>query len=248
MVLMTGWWLVIPAVLLAGALIGATGIGGVLLVPVLTRLADVAPPAAIAASSVAFALPALVALRPLRREPDLVRRCVPLLVASLAGAVAGAMLVQWLAPRVLLAGVTLLVLFAGWRGLQAPGPATTAPVRLTSGRLAAIGVAVGLGSALTGTGGPVLLLPVLLLLRQPVTFAVVAAQAIQLPVAVASGTVHVLAGRLDWSLSAVCGILLLVGSVVGQRAAEGLPALRLRQGVACLLLAVGLWFGWLLLA
>ena len=57
-----------------------------------------------------------------------------------------------------------------------------------------------------------------------------------------------LAGRLDWSLAAVCGILLLVGSVVGQRAAEGLPALRLRQGVACLLLAVGLWFGWLLLA
>ena len=61
-------WLVWPAVLLAGALIGASGIGGVLLVPVLTRLGDVPLAQAIAAASLGFALPALVALRPLRRR------------------------------------------------------------------------------------------------------------------------------------------------------------------------------------
>ena len=42
-------WILLPAVLLAGALIGATGIGGVLLVPVLTRFGGVGPAQAIAA-------------------------------------------------------------------------------------------------------------------------------------------------------------------------------------------------------
>ncbi|HJS05695.1 MAG TPA: sulfite exporter TauE/SafE family protein, partial [Variovorax sp.] len=61
-------WIVLPAVLLAGGLIGASGIGGVLLVPVLTKLGEVPLPQAIAAASLGFALPALVALRPLLRE------------------------------------------------------------------------------------------------------------------------------------------------------------------------------------
>ena len=59
---LTSAWIVLPAVLLAGGLIGASGIGGVLLVPVLTKLGGVPLPQAIAAASLGFALPALVAL------------------------------------------------------------------------------------------------------------------------------------------------------------------------------------------
>ena len=66
---LTSAWIVLPAVLLAGGLIGAVGIGGVLLVPVLTKLGGVPVPQAIAAASLGFALPALVALGPLRRQP-----------------------------------------------------------------------------------------------------------------------------------------------------------------------------------
>ena len=66
--MIAGAWVLLPAVLLAGALIGASGIGGVLLVPLLTRLGAVPLPQAIAASSLAFALPALVSLGPLRRQ------------------------------------------------------------------------------------------------------------------------------------------------------------------------------------
>ena len=47
------------AILLAGWLIGATGIGGVLVVPVLNQLQGVALQQAIAAASLAFALPGL---------------------------------------------------------------------------------------------------------------------------------------------------------------------------------------------
>lgn len=241
-------WIVLPAVLLAGGLIGASGIGGVLLVPVLTKLGAVPLPQAIAAASLGFALPALVALRPLARQRAEAARCVPLLAGALAGACAGALLVRWLPPAALMTGVTLLVLFSGWRGLRASTMASEPAAPLGTPVLLALGVAVGLGSALTGTGGPVLVLPLLMLLRQPVGFAVVAAQAVQLPVALASSTVHAIEGRLDLRLAALCGLLMLAGSIAGQRAAAGLDMRQLQRFVSLLLLAVGAWFAWLLLA
>jgi uncharacterized membrane protein YfcA len=247
-VIVANAWIVLPAVLLAGALIGASGIGGVLLVPVLTRLGEVALPQAIAAASLGFALPALVALGPLRRQPVLAARCVPMLVGALAGAAGGALLVHRLPGNALMAGVTALVLFAGVRGVLASrGSAVAADVSpLGMSAMLALGLLVGLGSAITGTGGPVLVLPLLLLLRQPVLVAVVAAQAVQLPVALASSAVHLAAGRLDAPLALLCGALLLAGSLAGQRAAAGLDLRQLQRMVSLLLLAVGGWFAWLL--
>ena len=78
-----------------------------------------------------------------------------------------------------------------------------------------------------------------MLLRQPVGFAVVAAQAIQLPVALASSAVHAIEGRLDLRLAALCGLLMLAGSLAGQRAAAGLDMRQLQRFVSLLLLAVG---------
>lgn len=241
-------WIVAPLLLVAGALIGATGIGGVLVVPLLTTLGGIVAPQAIAASSLAFFLPALVALGPLRQRPELARRCVPLLAGALGGAVVGALVVRWLPVQVLLAGVTALVLLAGWRGLRpsAGASAASAPM-LGAAPLTALGAVVGLGSALTGTGGPVLLLPLLMLLRQPLVFAVAAAQAVQLPVAISASTVHALAGRLDWRLALMCGLLLMIGSLAGQRAARRLPVAQLQRAVAVLLLATGGWFAVLIL-
>ncbi len=245
---LTSAWIVLPAILLAGGLIGAVGIGGVLLVPVLTKLGGVPVPQAIAAASLGFALPALVALGPLRRQPALAVRCAPLLAGALAGAAAGALLVRWLPATALMTGVTVLVLFSGWRGLRrSAASAQPAAEPLSAEALLAVGVLVGMGSALTGTGGPVLVLPLLMLLRQPLLFAVVTAQAIQLPVALASSTVHAIEGRLDLRLALLFGLLMLAGSIAGQRVATRLDTLQLQRLVSMLLLAVGAWFAWLLL-
>lgn len=242
-------WTMLPAILLAGGLIGASGIGGVLLVPVLTKLGAVPLPQAIAAASLGFALPALVALEPLRRQRALAARCIPLLLGALAGAAAGALMVHWLPASTLMLGVTLLVLFAGGRGLSGSTAAATASAEPPGkNALLALGALVGLVSALTGTGGPVLLIPLLMLLRQPISFTVVAAQAIQLPVALASSAVHAFEGRLDLRLAVICGTLMLIGSIAGQRAASGLDLRQLQRIVSLLLLAVGAWFSWLLLA
>lgn len=234
--------LLVPAIFFAGALIGATGIGGVLLVPLLTGLGDIPLPAAIAASSLAFAFPALVALRPILAQPSLIAQAWPLLIGGLLGAGLGANSLQFIAPHWLTAGVAALVLFAGLRGLRSPRtPRPDAPL-LGQATLLAIGLAVGLGSALTGTGGPVLLLPVLMLLRQPLAFAVLAAQAIQLPISLSSSVVHWQAQRLDVALALGCGLVLLLGSMLGQHYAQRLPRQQLQRAVSVLLLLVGAWF------
>ena len=235
------------ALLLAGAMMGATGIGGVLVVPALTRLGELAPAQAIALSGLGFGFPALHAFWLLRSHPAQARACYPMMAASLGGAGVGALLVHRVAPDALLAGVTALVLFAGLRGLRAPAIAKTEAAAPHRWLMAALGALVGLGSALTGTGGPVLLLPLLMLWGQPIALSVAAAQAIQLPVAVAATAVHALAGGIDWTAGLLLGGLLLAGALAGHRLARGANARHLQIGVSLLLLAVGGWYGWRLL-
>lgn len=238
----------ILAVLLAGALIGATGIGGVLVVPALTQLGSYSAAEAIAVSALGFGFPAVHALWLLRGEPALLRQCLPLMATSLAGACAGALLVHRVQAAQLMVGVAALVLLAGWRGLRGGGAQAASARTLGGVPMAALGALVGTGSALTGTGGPVLLIPLLLLCRQPIALTVAAAQAIQLPIALAATAAHALAGALDLAAGSFVGLLLLAGALAGHRVARALPARRLQQAVSVLLLGVGIWtlvaLGW----
>lgn len=235
------------AVVVAGALIGATGIGGVLLVPVLATLAGLPVPQAIAASALAFAFPGIAALAWLRNSGAWQWRWMALLGPAIPAAAAGALLVHVVPVRALLAGVAALALASGWRGLR-PSPAATPAEPLSTLGLTSLGMGVGLGSGLTGTGGPVLLVPALMLLRQPLGTTVALAQAIQLPLALCAGAFHAGAGALDLGLALVLGVLLLAGSLAGRAAAARLPLRHLQTLVSLLLLAVGALFAWRALA
>jgi uncharacterized membrane protein YfcA len=232
------------AVLLAGFLIGATSIGGVLVVPALSRFEGVALPAAIAASACGFGLAAFGMLCVTARRA---REPVSLALhgGALAGAALGAGLVHLVSARQLLAGVIAIVLFAGLRGLWQSwrgGVASAAAPALPAPALGAIGVLIGAGSALTGTGGPVLLTPVLLLLCQPPARVLAMAQAVQLPVAIASTAVHWSSGALDWRLALWIGLLVFAGSLAGARAVQRVSVELLQRLVSLLLLAVGAWY------
>jgi uncharacterized membrane protein YfcA len=88
------------------------------------------------------------------------------------------------------------------------------------------------------------MIPLLMLLRQPLAHSVAAAQAIQLPLALSVTLPHWQAGRLDLGLATSLGLLLLAGSLAGQRMARRLATLHLQQAVCLLLLATGSWLGW----
>ena len=106
--------------------------------------------------------------------------------------------------------------------------------------LLAVGALVGFGSALTGTGGAVLLVPILLLLGAPVLASVGAAQAVALPVVVFSTAGYVLYGSVDFVLGTAVGLVAAVGVVVGARIAHAAPAAVLLRVVATALVCAGL--------
>ena len=235
-------------IVVAGAAIGATGIGGILVVPALTSLAGVGPTEAIAASSFAFLFTGLAALWRQRTQPAGVApsgdSMAWLCGAACLGAGLGAALAHLLPAQALRGGVALLALLSGAHALFAAslrgGVSRALP---GTGALVALGVLVGTGSALSGTGGPVLLLPALLFIGVPIRQSVLAAQGVQLPVALAATGVHLLNGRLDLRLGLLLALALMGGWWLGTWAADRLPTHALRRGVALGLVGTGLWYG-----
>lgn len=240
-------------IVLAGAAIGATSIGGVLVVPALTSLTDIAMPRAIAASSFGFLLTGLWAWRNAmwgsRRSPGASSTArgwhaqLELNAAAFAGAIVGVLLLQqvpagwarlWIAALALASGVYAFV--------SARRTSTAARALPATPILIGLGVFVGVGSALSGTGGPVMLLPILLLIGIPVTAAIATALAVQLPIAVASSLTHLYAGTLDLPLGAMVGAALIVGAWLGHHLAARADPLTLRRAVAVVLIFTGSWF------
>lgn len=235
-------WAVIA---LAGAAIGATSIGGVLVVPALTTLLGVPLPEAIAASSLAFLVTGAYALTGNASGALAhLRRDAPLMLTALVGAGAGAALTAWAPGDAVRGWIGLLALASGahalWR-LHRSDPRADHPWPGLGGQVA-LGLGVGLGSALSGTGGPVMLLPILMLMRRPLSRAIVAAQVIQLPIAIAASGAHALAGRLDWRLGATIAVALLLGAWAGRRLARRANPRPLQAATAAVLLATGAWF------
>jgi len=109
--------------------------------------------------------------------------------------------------------------------------------------LAFLGLALGYGSAISGTGGPVMLIPVLLLLRAPVNAAIALGVASGLPITLAASAVYGAAGRIDYALASTLTVFLLAGMYAGAKLLHRLSSRALVVAVAWTLIGVGLWFG-----
>ena len=103
-----------------------------------------------------------------------------------------------------------------------------------------LGLVVGAGSALTGTGGPVVLLPLLLPLDWPTLDALALAQLLQLPLALGAVTSLLVQGTLPcWQLGGSLAAGLVPGALVGAAVAHRLPGTKLRGVVAVVLVLCG---------
>jgi uncharacterized membrane protein YfcA len=233
-------WGVFAIALVAGALIGCVGIGGVLLVPALVYLADVPIHSAIAAAMFSYLFSGGAATWVFARKGAIDwASSAWLAVGAVPTAFAGAFAATFVSPHVLEFLIAAFVVLAGVRALQRSGGVGSTP-SLSPSALAAVGAVVGFGSAMTGTGGPLLLVPLLVWLRLPILTTVGLSQAIQLPIAALATTGNVMSSQLDWRLGAVLSVALLCGSVAGARLAHVVSAVFLTRLVAVLMLAVGI--------
>jgi uncharacterized protein len=208
--------LAVLLVFLIGLLIGTVGIGGFLVVPVLVFLEGRSPRDAVIAATVCFVGSGLVSLWVWRRE----RRVAPggsrpFLLTAAPGALAGALLLK------VIGGAAIAILIAGVVGLagiaELFGRPRAAARRAHRLRAALDGFVTGMGSALTGTSGPLIAMPLLARSGLPTLERIRIGQVAQLPIAATAAAVFIAAGDIAWTVAAISALSLALGGLVGMR-------------------------------
>jgi len=224
-----------------GIAIGAVGIGGVLLVPFLTLTLGIDVRHAIAAALLSYLPSCVVAVTLYGRRGSIPWREAGLLcLAALPTAYLGAHAALHAPALLLEAAIGVLLLAGGCYALLPPRDIATAPRRLATGTLLAIGGGTGFVSALTGAGGAFVMLPILLLLDFPVLPAIGLGQAIALPIAGLASLANVIAGIMEPWLAAGLAATLTLGIAIGTPIAHALPQTLLRRLLGSAVVLAGL--------
>jgi uncharacterized membrane protein YfcA len=226
--------------LLVGVFIGCVGIGGVLLVPGLVYLVGMDVQVAIATCMFSYLFSgAAGAVEYARRGSIHWSMALWLCVGAMPGAYLGAAAVSVMSARWLETIIAVLVLFSGVYALGQRAPQVSRAVLPGAAGLAVVGGVTGFGSALSGTGGPLVLIPILVWMKLPLLTAVGLSQVIQLPIAALATVGNFQHGEVVVGASLAIAVLLVLGVVVGARVAHRLPAGLLKRIVAGVLIAVG---------
>lgn len=227
--------------LITGTMIGTFGVGGVLLAPILSYVLGVDIHIATAMSSWSFLFTGIAGTFAYWRRGSIPWDVVGwLTIGILPGAVLGARVNVALSSASLTLLLAALVLASGLNTLftRAQGDRTVSNI----GRwlLVLLGLIMGFGSALTGTGGPVLLVPVLMFMNVQALAAIAVSQPVQVPIAAAAAIGFGLFGEIDLVLGTTLGIIQSFGVVIGARIAHAVEPDQLRRIVAIALVAVAI--------
>jgi uncharacterized membrane protein YfcA len=230
--------------LLIGFLIGSIGIGGVLLAPSLVFFGGMGVRESIAVSMASFIIPGIVALvTVVRAAKSGIGERWPLLLATAPGAFAGA-LALGMAPDGLALGILAVFMIGTGIRVLVGQRAGLGGGRPRPGADAAVGLVTGFLSAMTGTGGPMVMVPILLWNGTPALQAVVLGQVAQLPVASVATGGNLLTGGADLRLALLFGTLLVPGILLGRRTASAMPLGVITRTVSVVLIGVGSWLAY----
>ena len=239
-------------VLLAGAifviafLIGATSIGGMLLGPALNILGDVPIHAAIPGCMFAFIFTGSVGALFFAREGAITRQdLVELTLGSGIGAFAGSFALAYLPSTAIQLTLAALCIVSGIRSLIVGTNHMDAGrfLRPANRILLVIGVITGFGSALTGTGGPLILMPCLMALRMDTNRAVGLAHVVQIPIGIFATTGNLLLDRVDFGIALPLTATVVLGAGIGAIFAQRASTRVLGRSVAVLLVVAGVAYG-----
>ena len=234
----------LPVALLVGALIGAAGVGGVLLIPAIHVLTGLSMHEAMATALFSFVFTGIAGTVLFQRRGSIdwsvtVPLCVGGALAAFPGALAGARLNGEQLATVL----ALLIIGAGAYTLRSRIEARATPLQARPGlrraALLGIGMATGFGSGLTGVGGPALSVPMMMLAGFPPLATVGASQVVQILASLSGSGGNLLNGSIDFRLGLVLSVIEVLGVWIGVKVAHAVAQRTLRLGVGALCIAVG---------
>lgn len=239
-------WLLLVSVLV-GILIGAVGVGGILLIPGLNVLAGLAIHEAMATALFTFIFTGALGTFLFQRRGSIdwgitVPVCVGAAIFGFLGAWANAKI----EARELTLILSSLIIFAGvytisTRNLARPAMLQGRP-RLQQALLVGIGAVAGFGSGLTGVGGPALSVPAMVLFGFSPLTTIGVSQVIQILAAVSGSAGNLRYGSINFKLAIIVTFFELIGVLVGVRIVHAIDARSLRSyvGILCILVGAGL--------
>ena len=226
---------------LAGVFIGCVGIGGVIIVPALVYIGGYSFDTAIAAAMMGYIPAGLMGAIVYSYNKSINWSMAGWLCAgAMPAAVAGAWISNNVPAVVLATLIGLLTLSSGGNALVDRKQVSTKPREFGAGLLVPIGGVTGVLSAMTGTGGPLVLVPTMLWLQAPVLTAIGLSQAVQLPLAALATLGNFMFGEPDVPLGIALGLGLACGVFAGGQLAHKLPGDILKKIVAVVLICIGL--------
>ena len=225
-----------------GVLIGCVGIGGVLLVPFLTYALGFSIHVAIAAAMFGYIfVGAIGALLYARHGSIEWSKALWMIAGAMPAAYFGSFLVS-VAPAYTLEWIiAILVGLAGLNALR--HKSIVAVERKISHPIAlyTIGSVTGVGSALTGTGGPLFIVPILVSLNVGAHAAIGFSQAVQMPLALLATAGNLTYSTIDLFVGGTVASGLVVGGYLGAQFAHILSPSVMQRIVAWVLVLVGLF-------
>jgi uncharacterized membrane protein YfcA len=232
---------------IVGVLIGAVGIGGVLLVPSLFLIAGIEVHEAVPACTLSYLATGIIGVIVYARHGSIQWNkvfwlCLGAVPAAFLGSISllsipAAGLMYLIALLMIVSGIDALIK-AYRKSADEPAQRQLSPLQFII-----IGFITGFGSAITGTGGPLILVPIIIFLGLPVLTAIGLSQAIQLPIAAFASVGNWMSGNLNFELALVIAAVMVVGSLGGAVLVHRLPVEPVRKAIAFLLVIFGTGIG-----
>lgn len=232
---------------LVGFAIGAVGVGGILMVPALIALGGLGVHQASATALFTFFFTGILGTILFQRRGSIDwRMALPVCIAAVLSSYAGALVNSLLGAPVLSPIIALLTIAAGAYVLLPQRQVSPEAGGERSGRrlpaLIAVGVLAGFGSGLTGAGGPLFSVPIMLILGFAPLASIGVSQVLQI-VSAASGTLgNITYGSVNFMVAGGVVLFELAGVLLGVRAAHVIPVAQLRKGAAWLCIVAGTAF------
>lgn len=225
-----------------GFFIGAVGVGGVLLIPFLVLLGGLDIHSAAATALFTFLFTGLLGTWLFQRRGSIQwRLAVPVCAGATIAGYAGAAAAGRIDPRPLTLLIAAIIMIAGvWVLRPAPERARARDGARPgdTATLLGVGVASGFGSGLSGAGGPLFSVPIMVLLGFAPLAAIGVSQVLQIVAAVSGSLSSVQDGRIHFGIAAWVTAFELAGVVAGTWLAHSAGGITLRRIAACLCIAV----------
>jgi uncharacterized protein len=225
-----------------GFFIGAVGVGGILLIPFLTLLGGLSIHQATATALISFLFAGLAGAFLFQRRGTMDwTLTIPMCAGAVVFSYLGALVNSKVEARMLTLIVGALVLLAGVYLLLPPRQRAQGQ-RDGSHRalLILVGAVAGFGSGLSGAGGPLFSVPMMLLLRFAPLSTIGASQVLQVVAATFGSLGNLQYGSINFATAGWITLCELAGIGFGARAAHAVSVATLRRIAGGLCIAAGL--------